>query len=52
MRELVLSMSVASAADFPRPAGKPAPTNRARRRMAGTDLKAPKLGSDRSEVPF
>jgi len=39
-------------ADFPRPAGEPAPRNRARRRMAGTDLKAPKLNSDRSEVPF
>jgi len=39
-------------ADFPRPAGEPAPRNRARRRMAGTDLKTPKLGSDRSEVPF
>ena len=40
-------------ADFPRPAGEPAPRNRARRRMAGTDLKAPKIGSDRSTlVPF
>lgn len=41
-------------ADFPRPAGEPRPRNRARRRMAGTDLRAPKIGSDRStiEVPF
>src|SRR5256885_16919660 len=40
-------------ADFPRPAGEPPPRNRARRRMAGTDLKAPKIGSDRSTlVPF
>src|SRR5437588_12105363 len=36
-------------ADFPRPAGEPArPRNRARERMAGTDLKAPKVGSDRT----
>jgi hypothetical protein len=41
-------------ADFPRPAGEPAPRTRARRRMAGTDLRAPKIGSERStlEVPF
>jgi hypothetical protein len=41
-------------ADFPRPAGEPRPRNRARRRMAGTDLKAPKIGSERStlDVPF
>src|SRR5438067_13301639 len=41
-------------ADFPRPAGEPPrPRNRARERMAGTDLKAPKIGSERwSEVPF
>ena len=42
-------------ADYPRPAGEPQrPRNRARRRMAGTDLKAPKIGSERSsvEVPF
>ena len=39
-------------ADFPRPAGEPV-RNRARERMAGTDLKAPKIGSERwSEVPF
>ena len=37
-------------ADFPRPAGEPRPRTRARRRMAGTDLKAPKIGSDR--LPF
>jgi hypothetical protein len=37
-------------ADFPRPADEPPPRNRARRRMAGTDLKAPKIGSDR--LPF
>jgi hypothetical protein len=40
-------------ADFPRPAAEPRPRKRARRRMAGTDLKAPKIGSDRSTlVPF
>jgi hypothetical protein len=41
-------------ADLPRPAGEPRPRNRARRRMAGTDLRAPKIGSDRRmvEVPF
>jgi hypothetical protein len=42
-------------ADFPRPAGEPnRPRNRARERMAGTDLRAPKIGSERStlEVPF
>jgi hypothetical protein len=39
-------------ADFPRPAGEPV-RNRARERMAGTDLKAPKIGSERwTEVPF
>ena len=37
-------------ADFPRPAGEPPPRNRARRRMAGTDLKAPKIGSERSTL--
>jgi hypothetical protein len=42
-------------AAYPRPAGEPPrPRNRARERMAGTDLKAPRIGSDRStlEVPF
>jgi hypothetical protein len=42
-------------ADYPRPAGEPArPRNRARERMAGTDLRAPKIGTERStrEVPF
>ena len=35
-------------ADYPRPAGEPPrPRNRARERMAGTDLKAPKIGSER-----
>ena len=39
-------------ADFPRPAGEPV-RNRARERMAGTDLKAPKIGSERwTEVSF
>jgi hypothetical protein len=41
--------------EFPRPAGQPSrPRNRARERMAGTDLPAPKIGSERSaiEVPF
>jgi len=39
-------------ADFPRPAGEPISRNRARRRMAGTDLKAPKIGSERPPVRF
>src|SRR5438552_11968270 len=41
-------------ADYPRPAGEPAkPRNRARERMAGTDLRAPKIGSERTtEVLF
>jgi hypothetical protein len=39
-------------ADFPRPAGEPPPRNRARRRMAGTDLKAAKIGSNRPPAPF
>jgi hypothetical protein len=34
-------------AEFPRPAGEPV-RNRARRRMAGTDLPAPKIGSERT----
>lgn len=42
-------------AAHPRPMGEPSrPRNRARERMAGTDLRAPKIGSERStiEVPF
>jgi|SRR4051812_6483687 hypothetical protein len=42
-------------ADYPRPAGEPPrPRNRARQRMGGTDLRAPKIGSERSsmEIPF
>jgi hypothetical protein len=38
-------------ADFPRPAGEPV-RNRARRRMAGTDLRAPKIGSERTAELF
>jgi hypothetical protein len=34
-------------ADFPRPAGEPPTRKRARRRMAGTDLPAPPIGSER-----
>jgi hypothetical protein len=34
-------------ADYPRPAGEPPPRTRARRRMAGTDLPAPRIGSER-----
>jgi hypothetical protein len=34
-------------ADFPRPRGEPPPRTRARRRMSGTDLRAPKIGSER-----
>ncbi len=45
--------STRSQADFPRPSGEPRPSKRARRRMAGTDLRAPKIGSERPfEVPF
>jgi hypothetical protein len=37
-------------ADYPRPRGEPPPRTRARRRMAGTDLRAPKIGSERSTL--
>jgi hypothetical protein len=43
-------LSARKQADFPRPAGEPPSRNRARRRMAGTDLKAPRIGSERQPL--